>query len=176
MVLTGCKSYIECIDCALQVVVLMRENMRSTTCTLQSVKVQNMVGNVVLQLKQRSVQYELRLDDMHRENSIYCTYQRKMFPGLIYRPENSPIVLLVFHSGKIVVTGGKSVNDMWQGWAQLWGFVLRYVGRVETPALTGSPAAHSAAAEHSTAAAHSAHLAPGPPHTASGEAVTATAS
>ena len=135
MVLTGCKSYVECIDCALQVVALMRENMRSIECTLHSVKVQNMVGNVVLNLDQSPVMYYMRLDDMHRENNIYCTYQRKMFPGLIYRPDNSPIVLLLFQSGKIVVTGGKSVHDMQQGWVQLWQFVMRYVSPAQTPQL-----------------------------------------
>jgi transcription initiation factor TFIID TATA-box-binding protein len=124
MVLTGCKSYLECIDCALQVVRLMRDNMRSTESTLYSVKVQNMVGNVVLNFARG---FELRLDDMHRDHSIYCTYQKKMFPGLIYRPDNSPIVLLLFQSGKIVVTGGKSVHDMQQGWVRLWPFVLRYI-------------------------------------------------
>lgn len=124
MVLTGCKSYLECVDCALQVVRLMREHMRSTECILYSVKVQNMVGNVILNF---SSGFELRLDDMHRENNIYCTYQKKMFPGLIYRPDHSPIVLLLFQSGKIVVTGGKSVHDMQQGWIQLWPFVLNYI-------------------------------------------------
>lgn len=131
MVLTGCKSFVQCIDCALQVVALMREHMRSTQCTLHSVKVQNMVGNVILNL---AAGHELRLDDMHHENSIYCTYQKKMFPGLIYRPDNSPIVLLLFQSGKIVVTGGKSVHDMQQGWVQLWDFVLKYITAAPAPA------------------------------------------
>jgi TATA-box binding protein (TBP) (component of TFIID and TFIIIB) len=88
-----------------------------------------------LNLDQSPVMYYMRLDDMHRENNIYCTYQRKMFPGLIYRPDNSPIVLLLFQSGKIVVTGGKSVHDMQQGWVQLWQFVMRYVSPVQTPQL-----------------------------------------
>ena len=146
MVLTGCKSFVQCIDCALQVVALMREHMRSTQCTLHSVKVQNMVGNVILNL---AAGHELRLDDMHRENSIYCTYQKKMFPGLIYRPDNSPIVLLLFQSGKIVVTGGKSVHDMQQGWVQLWDFVLKYI----TPAAAASGSIGSRSGSAALAAA-----------------------
>jgi TATA-box binding protein (TBP) (component of TFIID and TFIIIB) len=27
-----------------------------------------------------------------------------MFPGLIFRPDASPVVLLLFHSGKVVIT------------------------------------------------------------------------
>lgn len=124
MVLTGCRSYVECIDCTLQVVRMMREYMRSTNSTLCIEKVQNMVGNVVLNFNNN---YELLLDDMNRENNIYCTYQKKMFPGLIYRPDNSPSLLLLFQIGKIVVTGSKSVYDMQQGWVQLWPFVLKYI-------------------------------------------------
>lgn len=123
MVLTGCKTYIECINCALQVVKMLRKTLRSQSFRLKSVKVQNMVGNINLQ----KPNCYLDLARMQTENNIFCTYQEKMFPGLIYRPRNSPIVLLLFSSGKIVVTGGKSVNDMQAGWNQLWGFVQSYI-------------------------------------------------
>jgi transcription initiation factor TFIID TATA-box-binding protein len=124
MVLTGCKTYIECIACALQVVALLRNNMRGTKFQLCSVCIQNMVGNVDLNLTGGA---SINLHRMQSEHGLYCTYQKKMFPGLIYRPDNSPIVLLIFTSGKIVVTGGKSVCDMQAGWNVLWPFVQRYV-------------------------------------------------
>ena len=124
MVLTGCKTYIECIACALQVVALLRNNMRGTKFQLCSVCIQNMVGNVDLSLRDGA---RVNLHRMQSDHGLYCTYQKKMFPGLIYRPDNSPIVLLIFTSGKIVVTGGKSVCDMQAGWNVLWPFVQRYV-------------------------------------------------
>lgn len=34
-------------------------------------------------------------------------YEPEQFPGLVYRPDN-PCVLLIFGSGKVVVTGGRS--------------------------------------------------------------------
>jgi transcription initiation factor TFIID TATA-box-binding protein len=123
MVLTGCKTYIECIDCALQVVDMLRNTMRALSFRLESVRVQNMVGNVSLP----AANSRLDLLRMQKENNIYCTYQKKMFPGLIFRPASSPIVLLLFCSGKIVVTGGKSVNDMKVGWKKLWGFVKDFI-------------------------------------------------
>ena len=49
------------------------------------------------------------------------------FPGLIYRPNSSPVVLLIFVSGKIVITGGKSSNDVKEGWRHLYPFVRRYI-------------------------------------------------
>ena len=124
MVLTGCKTYIECISCALQVVSLLKNSLRATHFTLCSVYVQNMVGNVSLNLAEGKC---INLKKMQDENRIFCTYQKKMFPGLIYRPEKSPIVLLLFTSGKIVVTGGKSVSDMQEGWKILWEFVYKYI-------------------------------------------------
>lgn len=35
-------------------------------------------------------------------------YEPEQFPGLIYRPSESPFVLLIFASGKVVITGGTS--------------------------------------------------------------------
>ena len=43
-----------------------------------------------------------------------------MFPGLIYRPHASPVVLLCFFSGKVVITGGRTVRDVEEGWRRLW--------------------------------------------------------
>lgn len=40
---------------------------------------------------------------------LYCLYQynAEIFPGLMYRMKQPKIVLLVFQSGKIVLTGAK---------------------------------------------------------------------
>jgi len=38
----------------------------------------------------------------------YTEYEPEQFPGLIYRPPESPFVLLIFASGKVVITGGTS--------------------------------------------------------------------
>ena len=35
-------------------------------------------------------------------------YEPEQFPGLIYRPSEFPFVLLIFASGKVVITGGTS--------------------------------------------------------------------
>lgn len=77
-----------------------------------------------------------------------CTYQKNMFPGLIYRGTDSPIVLLCFYSGRIVLTGGKpspppfprclpsdhgracagkAVSDISGGWERLWPIVQRFI-------------------------------------------------
>ena len=42
-------------------------------------------------------------------------YEPEVFPGLVYRIKVPKIVVLIFSSGKLVVTGGKTVNDCEEG-------------------------------------------------------------
>ena len=42
-------------------------------------------------------------------------YNRKRFPGVVIRMENPKIAALVFGSGKVVLTGAKSQNDLFAG-------------------------------------------------------------
>ena len=123
MVLTGCRSYIQCVLAAHEVVRLLRTASPGYHFRLRNVKIQNIVGNVDLRLTDQV----LELERFHTDQSIFSTYQRNMFPGLIYRPDNSPVVLLMFSSGKIVITGGKSVSDVADGWQALWPLVQRYI-------------------------------------------------
>jgi len=38
-------------------------------------------------------------------------YEPEQFPGLVYRPESPSVVVLLFGSGKLVITGGKELDD-----------------------------------------------------------------
>jgi transcription initiation factor TFIID TATA-box-binding protein len=39
-------------------------------------------------------------------------YEPEQFPGLVYRLSDPKVVILLFGSGKLVVTGGKKPEDM----------------------------------------------------------------
>lgn len=121
MVLTGCRTFIECISTSLFIVNLLRFNMLSGRLRLTSVNIQNIVGNIDLGNDKLDIQR------CYDENHLYCMYQKNMFPGLVYRPDNSPVVLLLFESGKIVITGAKSRQDIIHGWDLLWPFVAQYI-------------------------------------------------
>ena len=82
--------------------------------------VQNIVAHVEIQGKR------LDLDSFYKDHEEETTYQRSMFPGLIYRPINSPVVLLCFTSGRIVITGGKSTDHIFDGWQRLAPIITRY--------------------------------------------------
>jgi transcription initiation factor TFIID TATA-box-binding protein len=38
-------------------------------------------------------------------------YEPGMFPGVIYRMKEPRVVILIFHSGKMVITGAKTGRD-----------------------------------------------------------------
>lgn len=46
-------------------------------------------------------------------------YEPEQFPGLIYRPEDATVVLLAFGSGKVVITGARSVQEAERGFQDL---------------------------------------------------------
>ncbi|CAH8535571.1 unnamed protein product [Heterobilharzia americana] len=61
-------------------------------------KIQNMVGSC-------DVRFHIRLEGLVLSQGQFATYEPELFPGLIYRMTKPKIVLLVFVSGKIVLTG-----------------------------------------------------------------------
>jgi len=40
----------------------------------------------------------------------YTEYEPEQFPGLVFRPDDHPVVILIFASGKVVVTGAKDID------------------------------------------------------------------
>lgn len=124
LVVTGCRTWYECVYASLLVAGILEECMPGHSFKLCACDVQNMVAHVEVPVQGGC----LDLHGMYARMALNCTYQRKMFPGLIYRPEASPVVLLCFFSGKIVITGGKTMEDVFAGWRRLWptlkGFVI----------------------------------------------------
>ena len=60
---------------------------------------------------------------------IYSTYQSHIFPGLIFRYPNLKVVALMFFSGKVVLTGAKSLADIDEGWKVIFALVKSYMVR-----------------------------------------------
>lgn len=66
--------------------------------TFKEFKVQNMVGSC-------DVRFPIRLEGLAATHSHFCSYEPELFPGLIYRMIDPKVVLLIFVSGKVVLTG-----------------------------------------------------------------------
>ncbi|MEM3928322.1 MAG: TATA-box-binding protein, partial [Archaeoglobaceae archaeon] len=69
------------------------------------VKVQNIVASADLgtELNLNAIAVGLGFENVE--------YEPEQFPGLVYRLNDPRVVVLIFGSGKMVVTGGKSPED-----------------------------------------------------------------
>lgn len=63
-------------------------------------KIHNIVGSV-------DVRFPIRLEAFNTIHSQFSSYEPELFPGLIYRMVDPRVVLLIFVSGKVVLTGAK---------------------------------------------------------------------
>ncbi len=72
-------------------------------------KIQNIVASYELNtdLNLNSVAITLGLERVE--------YEPEQFPGLVYRLQDSPVVLLLFGSGRMVCTGGKNKEQLRDG-------------------------------------------------------------
>lgn len=60
-----------------------------------------------------SVSFKIKLEQLYNgDHKKYCDFSPETFPGLIYHLENPKVCLLIFASGKIVLTGAKTRDDI----------------------------------------------------------------
>jgi transcription initiation factor TFIID TATA-box-binding protein len=124
LVITGVKSWYECLLASLCVASIISSLFAHAKYFITDCDTQNIVAHSEIHL--RNGQF-LDIQRMYESMSMECTYQKNMFPGLIYRSKDAPVVLLCFYSGKVVLTGGKSLHDIEWGWNMLWKIVRRYI-------------------------------------------------
>ena len=112
MVLTGCRDFLLCVLATHKVIAVLQKAIPCDDFECSIIQIQNIVGHVDMDLEHHSIDLEL----FYSEYNIECTFQRSMFPGLVYRAQNSTVVMLIFASGRVVITGGKclhSINTAW---------------------------------------------------------------
>lgn len=76
-------------------------------------KIQNMVGSC-------DVKFPIRLEGLVLTHSQFSSYEPELFPGLIYRMVKPRIVLLIFVSGKVVLTGAKVRNEILEAFENIY--------------------------------------------------------
>ncbi|GEM10600.1 transcription initiation factor TFIID TATA-box-binding protein [Rhodotorula toruloides] len=85
-------------------------------------KIQNIVGSC-------DVKFPVRLEGLAYGHGHFSSYEpevRLLFPGLIYRMVKPKVVLLIFVSGKIVLTGAKFREEIYQAFAQIYPVLNEY--------------------------------------------------
>jgi len=87
--------------------------------TFREFKIQNIVGSC-------DVQFAIRLEGLAFDHSQFCSYEPELFPGLIYRMVKPKIVLLIFVSGKIVLTGAKDKEDIYEAFENIYPVLTEF--------------------------------------------------
>ncbi|KAL1822633.1 hypothetical protein ACET3Z_009411 [Daucus carota] len=82
-------------------------------------KIQNMVGSCDLG-------FPIRLEGISIHHAAFSSYEPELFPGLVYRMKDPKIVLLVFVSGKIVITGGKRKEEIYKAFANIYPVLTEF--------------------------------------------------
>jgi transcription initiation factor TFIID TATA-box-binding protein len=88
-------------------------------------KIQNIVGSC-------DVKFPIRLEGLYSSHCKFCSYEPEMFPGLIYKMADPKIVLLIFVSGKIVLTGAKERHDIFNAFQKIYPVLLNFKKNITT--------------------------------------------
>jgi len=85
----------------------------------QDFKIQNIVGSC-------DVKFPIRLEGLAYEHEDYSSYEPELFPGLIYRMVQPKIVLLIFVSGKVVLTGAKTRDEIYEAFENIYPVLTEF--------------------------------------------------
>ena len=82
-------------------------------------KIQNVVASADLCF---NINLEL-LDECHK---VFCTYEPEIFGNLVYRMIRPKAVLLIYASGKIVITGSKTFEECNEAFNNIYPILMGY--------------------------------------------------
>lgn len=82
-------------------------------------KIQNIVSSC-------DIRFSIRLEGLSFHHKDFCSYEPELFPGLIYRMVKPKIVLLIFVSGKIVLTGAKKREEIYQAFENIYPVLTQH--------------------------------------------------
>lgn len=85
-------------------------------------KIQNIVGSC-------DVKFPIRLEGLAFSHGAFSSYEPELFPGLIYRMLKPKVVLLIFVSGKIVLTGAKVREEIYMAFKQIYSVLVGEYGQ-----------------------------------------------
>jgi transcription initiation factor TFIID TATA-box-binding protein len=75
------------------------------------------VGDLGLEVNLNALLIKLGIENVE--------YEPEQFPGLVYRPDGTNCVLLVFGSGKVVITGGRTKEEDEEAFKALENLIKR---------------------------------------------------
>lgn len=82
-------------------------------------KIENLVGS-------GTVNFKIKLQTLQSDHSHFASYEPELFPGLIYRMIQPKVVLLIFTSGKVIITGCKTKDQMEEAFDNIYYILLNH--------------------------------------------------
>jgi transcription initiation factor TFIID TATA-box-binding protein len=82
-------------------------------------KIQNIVGSC-------DVRFPIRLEGLAFNHGQFSSYEPELVPGLIYRMIKPKVVLLIFVSGKIVLTGAKVREEIYTAFNTIYTVLVEF--------------------------------------------------
>ena len=82
-------------------------------------RIQNIVASC-------DIRFPVRLESLAHAHNQFCSYEPELFPGLIYRMITPKVVLLIFVSGKLVLTGAKERKDIYQAFNNIYSVLCLF--------------------------------------------------
>jgi len=82
-------------------------------------RIQNIVASC-------DIRFPVRLESLAHAHNQFCSYEPELFPGLIYRMITPKVVLLIFVSGKLVLTGAKERKDIYQAFSNIYSVLCLF--------------------------------------------------
>lgn len=74
------------------------------------------------------VGFSIKLESLQEEHKKFsrCHYEPELFPGLIYKMEQPKVVLLIFTSGKIVLAGAKTRQEIYLAYQKIYPVLFNF--------------------------------------------------
>lgn len=91
------------------------------------------------------VKFPIRLEGLYYSHGLFASYEPELFPGLIYRMKKPKIVLLIFVSGKVVLTGAKKRHEIYEAFENIYPTLTEFRKSDIAPAPAPLPAIAAAA-------------------------------
>lgn len=82
-------------------------------------KIQNIVASC-------DVGFSIRLEGLALNHARFCRYEPELFPGLVYSMMQPRVILLIFVSGKIVLTGAKVRQELYEAFDSIYPILINY--------------------------------------------------
>jgi len=82
-------------------------------------RIENMVATA-------NVQFPIRLEGLADAHDDYSSYEPELFPGLIYRMVVPKATLLIFVSGKLIITGAKTREQIYEAFENIFPVLCEF--------------------------------------------------